>query len=106
MKTLFVYHLPPIDFWVGWKKEEDFIRDELDDVEFLAEYKQRKANAMVVAKEIGWEGDMREGPFIAGLPEDCEYMIAWKQDNNGNCFVATPHRLRWLEKNVIAMDNA
>jgi hypothetical protein len=56
-----------------------------------------------MALEAGWEGDIRHGsgPFVCPLPDgDCgsEYLIAWKQDNNGSTFIASPFCLPWLKR--------
>ncbi|MQX81527.1 hypothetical protein GHK80_36980 [Sinorhizobium medicae] len=57
--------------------------------------------AKAIAREAGLEGDMRSGPFVSALPNDdlgsfSDFIIAWKQDNNGATFVASPHELAWL----------
>jgi hypothetical protein len=56
---------------------------------------------------LGWEGDIRGGfgdsdggPWFAPLPisnGDIAYAVAWKQDNNGETFVASSISLPWLE---------
>ena len=56
--------------------------------------------ARQLGRRIGWEGDFR-GPISCPLPNgDCggEYLIAWKQDNNGATFVASPFALLWLQR--------
>lgn len=60
--------------------------------------RERTRNALKAARQIGWEGDIREGPFIAGFPNDPDatwaaYMIAWKQQNNGMSFICAPFPL-------------
>lgn len=67
-----------------------------------AAYEAFRNQAYELAKKVGWEGDIREGPYIAGLPthetaDDGHIMIAWKQDNNGDTFVVSPYKLPWLE---------
>jgi hypothetical protein len=50
---------------------------------------------------FGWEGYIREGPYRAPLPcgdPSCKYMVAWRQDNNGDTFIASPFHLPWLEE--------
>lgn len=109
---LFVYSLAPIDFWTGWLTEEQYLLQLAGEAirsenytatleQIAARYLQQKAAALSQAKSMGWEGDMREGPFIAGLPPDApgadgQIMIAWKQRNNGETFVVSPHPLPWL----------
>lgn len=105
---MFAYARAAIDFWPGWLAEEQFL-DQLkaiytsDDAEkATGEYEELKQSAFLLAKKVGWEGDIREGPFVAGLPTDMiandgKIMIAWKQDNNGDTFVVSPIKLAWLE---------
>jgi hypothetical protein len=103
---MIVYCLPPIDFWAGWQKISDVYRIETpDEVGFYEfrdpdEWRRLWAQAKPLAQRLGWEGDFREGPFVSVLPTgdcDCSILIAWKQDNNGTTFVASPYRLPWLE---------
>ena len=101
---MFAYALPPIDHWTGWKTEGEFLNDLNGDYLPLgeSEYLATKERALILARDAGWEGDMREGPFIAGLPthntgDDREVLIGWKQDNNGTTFIVSPYRLSWLE---------
>ncbi len=106
---MFAYARAAIDFWDGWQNEPEFLAslfkgyDLVEDAESaVSRYVKTLRKAKEVATHIGWEGDIREGPFIAGLPTsstgyDNQYMIAWKQDNNGDTFVFSPYRLPWLE---------
>lgn len=106
---MFAYSRAPIDFWPGWLKEDAYLaglgnvyRAEGEVESAIEHYNRQKARAFFLAGKVGWEGDVREGPFIAGLPtdepgEDGKVMIAWKQDNNGDTFVVSPLRLNWLE---------
>jgi len=63
--------------------------------------------AQAAAKEVDWEGDIRKGeqPYVSPLPHHddtiCEFLIAWKQDNNGSTFVASPYPLPWLEEQMV-----
>jgi hypothetical protein len=102
-----VYALGPIDNWTGWLPEEEFLQ--LEEPEYgrpnADDYHAFKKKAELRAAEAGWEGDIRNwrnGPFVAPLPVNygdgtIRYMIAWKQDNNGTTFVASPFPLPWLE---------
>jgi hypothetical protein len=102
---MFAYSRAAIDFWPGWMTEKQFeasLKAQMYDGAVREYYEFRDA-AFALAKKVGWEGDIREGPFIAGLPthdvgRDGRFMIAWKQDNNGDTFVVSPYRLPWLEK--------
>jgi len=71
-----------------------------------SQYAEFRRTAMELAREKGWEGDIRRGengPCVTALPfvDPEEYgkayhIIAWKQDNNGQTFVASPQQLPWL----------
>lgn len=94
--SLYVYELGPVDYWQGLIPIE-----QLAD-EYLARdlYRFAMRAAFMVAKSTSWEGDFREGPFAFGLPTgDCDaaLAVAWKQDNNGTTFVASPFPLPWLD---------
>lgn len=104
---LLVYALPPIDFWEGWTAERTFMASCLSDLNVdwglmrLGEYAKFRRDAMELAKRAGWEGDIRDGPYVAALPNgDCEspLMIAWKQSSNGDTFIVSPLLLPWLEE--------
>jgi len=111
---IYVYALvTPIDFWIGWHKPEDIVswsEGEAWSSGKIArwDYFPMLLMAQRIALEhLGWEGDIRkgEGPFISLIPskDSCtgEIIIAWKQDNNGQTFVASPYALPWL----VASDN-
>ncbi|PSS59873.1 hypothetical protein C6558_36235 [Ensifer sp. NM-2] len=100
---IFVYKLGPIDFWNGWLSAADFVA-ETENVD--ANYNEETflpfvEKAQDLARGIGWEGDMRSGPFVSALPNPdsgnlSDFILAWKQDNNGTTFVASPYELPWL----------
>ena len=105
---MFAYARSAIDFWPGWLSEDEF-KDHLSKRYFTPDapanawsaYEAFRYQAFELAKKVGWEGDIREGPFIAGLPthdtgDDGHFMIAWKQDNNGDTFVVSPYKLPWI----------
>jgi hypothetical protein len=101
---MFVYARSAIDYWPGWISEEAFLRELNDEYSVIdpADYQSLKQKAFELAHKVGWEGDIREGPFVAGLPPQgpeplSDIIIAWKQDNNGDTFIASPIRLSWLE---------
>lgn len=103
-----IYCVEPIDSWLGWSDEEQF-RSSLDrwcapanrNV-FWTLYEQFRDRSQELARDFEWEGDIREGPFIAGVPifpvrNVSLFMIAWKQRNDGRTFIASPVALPWLE---------
>jgi hypothetical protein len=111
---MYVYAIAPIDFWYGWTPLTVVLNDasnRADDRGF--EIKHRElfdfwAAAQKRARALGWEGDIRGcfgeldgGPWFAPLPVnnpgETAFMIAWKQDNNGDTFVASSIPLPWLQ---------
>lgn len=68
-----------------------------------SEWPELWESVQAAARQMGWEGDIREGPSVTVLPrEPGEYepghvIVAWKQHNNGTTFLASPIRLPWLE---------
>ncbi|MBF0449003.1 MAG: hypothetical protein HQL67_12440 [Magnetococcales bacterium] len=125
---MYVYSTPPIDFWDGWLSFRDELAKRVvwerqnpgkssepgtlvcgADYESIGKAEGMGSAALeellyramhIAARNHGWEGDIRDGPYIAGVPEG-EYcssvMVAWKQDNNGTTFIGSPVRLPWLE---------
>jgi hypothetical protein len=103
--AMYVYALSPIDFWEPWRTEDEYLaaisQDSYNGAGWRKAYDAFKDAALKLAQKAGWEGDMRQGPFIGGLPmdlDDARYCLAWKQDNNGTTFVAAPVELPWLGK--------
>jgi hypothetical protein len=98
---IFCYATGPIDFWTGWTKPDDLFPLHPDagglDRE---EFEDWLVRAEGLARDLGWEGNRSAGPFIAGLPASDsaggDYMVGWKQPNNGTTFIASPHPLSWL----------
>lgn len=48
------------------------------------------------AAKVRWDGDLRHLPSVSIRADDGPYLVA-KQDNNGDTFVVTSHRLPWAE---------
>ena len=102
---MIIYHLPPIDQWSGWQcPDKVFIGTEEDvDAHQSADWGELWTSVQKLALQMGWEGDVRDGPYVTVLPrEPLDYwpghvIIAWKQDNNGDTFLASPIHLPWLE---------
>lgn len=104
---MIVYHIPPIDDWTGWQEPSEVFRARVDNLisEWLdaAEWSPMWAKAQELANKAGWEGDIREGPYLTVLPYPPgppPIVIGWKQDNNGNTFIASPYELPWLDAEV------
>jgi hypothetical protein len=110
---LFVYCLNPIDAWAGWTPLREVLRsaqkNENGDGMLLDCWGCTSRGVMCryiaarsIARRVHCEGDIRHGcgPFMCPIPDGeytGEYLIAWKQNNNGTTFVASPFRLTWLE---------
>lgn len=107
------YITTPIDFWNGWTLFDDHIaglvrRIRAGDVQesVAAADELGTAYAMLssarwLAACLGWKGDMREGPYISGIPVSdgagsC-MALAFKQDQGGWTYVASDGPLPWLE---------
>jgi hypothetical protein len=106
--TLYLYQVAPIDFWFGWIPLRDVLIEALEQDEgeydgppdFGVLYDRLRRAKTLARQYLGWEGDMRSGPYFAPIPFETgfyEYLIAWKQDNNGTTYVASPVQLPWLE---------
>jgi hypothetical protein len=108
----FGYSIQPIDFGFRYLHTVDAFRDlvRLEDLDRaiglplemreLEAFERNLEAAKSLAKDLFWEGDFREGPFVFAIPGDLEmrYGFLWKQDNNGTTFVLSPEPLPYLEK--------
>jgi hypothetical protein len=104
---MFVYTVSPIDHWSFWVRLDAIPRtsgDRLDDFDGLDAVTRDEVEARLDAArptliKLGWEGDMRAGPFVTGFPAIDgwpEYLIGFKQDNNGETFIISPRSLPFL----------
>jgi hypothetical protein len=98
-----VYVLGPIDWWPAWTSLDAPLVEEFASESDRAGQRQQLEALLEYAKarfrEAGWEGDVRMGPFFAGLPTDDvtgEVMVGLKQGNNGTTFIWSPYELPWL----------
>jgi hypothetical protein len=102
--AMFVYAIQPIDFWNGWQNPSDLFRvsthEYSTDYHNPAEWGPAWTKAKELARQVGWEGDIREGPYVTVLPHSDggfpPFVIGWKQENNGDTFIAAPFELPWL----------
>jgi hypothetical protein len=103
---MLVYCIDPIDFWSGWHKPQDIFKVStqpwgMEGEHLPGEWASAWIKAQALARRLGWEGDCREGPYVTVIPGNgggpCPFIIAWKQDNNGTTFVASPVALPWLD---------
>ena len=109
-KKFYIYSLPPIDWWHGFQAVGDYIEhmkselnafgDTFNTTRFISDLMEL---APLFAR-AGWEGDIREGVYLAGLPTDepdTELIFALKQKNNGSTFIASPYRLPWIKEHEV-----
>lgn len=109
---LYCYHIPPIDYWFGaltgkqlFDSAWDVCGEDWGSIAAVCEQAaDLKGQAEAAFKRIDWEGDVREGPYYFALPGDTEMSIGYivKQENNGNCFVASPKPLPFLDSLAFA----
>lgn len=123
----FFYAVDPIDFWDGWMDKSAFLLSliEEDDEpppswltvsQNIARKLKRSQEilgafevaAKVVAPLIGWEGDIREGPYFSVLPGNSRdnnvcvpIIMAFKHNNNGTTFIASSYELPWLQEDAM-----
>jgi hypothetical protein len=101
-----LYAVGPVDHWGGWidleKHDVSEFADDYDGTE-PARLTKQVANLLDAAKLLaldhGWEGDMRQGPFLAAIPNDdngIDLVVGWKQDNNGTTFFGSSIELSHL----------
>lgn len=108
MRLKYVYVTNPIDVWPDlslWKVVDELEKDNLiKPSEILFDF----AKACVLASEVGWEGDFATYPRLMWLPNpsqgDWVYAFAWKQRNNGTCFVVSPIELVHLKEYEVNAD--
>lgn len=88
---IFVYSVEPIDDWAGWLEPEAFFLDQ-------ASWQEQWSTAQALARDLGFDGDIREGPFMTVLPHPLpqRILIAWKGGRDGICYIASPFELPWL----------
>ena len=100
----------PIDFWIGAMRSEEIVeaaQREGDRFGDDGQYRRSIVDLMNVIEQaahpvfrrLGWEGDIRSGPywfFVPHQPFDVSLGYALKQDNNGQTFVAVPEVSRDL----------
>lgn len=72
---LYCYEMAPIDFWWGALTAKQLLDTaEMQDVESLANRARFLAEIQSAAhlgfKKLGWEGDIREGPFFFAIPTE------------------------------------
>jgi hypothetical protein len=105
---MFVYSCEPCDWWHGWRKPEEVVgfpgrgdaegyEGAISPEEWVTVWRLAQEGAQL----IGWEGDIRRGeggPWVTMLPMpgNVTWLVAWKQDNNGTTFIASPVALPWL----------
>lgn len=101
-QIIYVYRVAPIDDFHLWVSPSTIFNETgTDDFRLLDEFNEVFDVGKIAARFLGWEGDMREGPYVSMLPShdsgsSSPFLIAWKQDNNGDCFIISPYLLPWI----------
>ena len=104
--TIYVYCVSPIDDFHLWTEAVQYLNQKVTKDFFSTsefnEFNEVFGIGKMAARLLGWEGDIREGPFVSMLPSydsgsNSPFIIAWKQDNNGTCFIVSPYLLPWIE---------
>lgn len=123
VSNMYVYSIDnPIDFFGGMAELTDYFektyRTLLENREEEHVYDITKKEILKVIKCLidstiavketkfidhnQWEGDIRGSqPYIFFLPNgdlDVSIGFVFKQDNNGDCFIACQHSLPWLQR--------
>lgn len=98
--NFYIYERDPIDDWTGY--DWLFLEDLLVDIKWV---NLLNHTFTLLKRYSNWEGDIRQGPFIAMFPGDeCEFnsfVVLLKQDNNGNTYVVSRHPLENLNDCLI-----
>lgn len=100
--TWSLVRINPIDlFWDELQDVDSYIKDAYRAKRHTPSISEIYAELSAVkrwAKECGWEGDFTQGPKIFFYPADgiMAHGFVFKQCNNGDTFVAAPHRLEHL----------
>ncbi|WP_341020752.1 hypothetical protein [Brevundimonas diminuta] len=102
-----VYAAAPIDFWQGWQHTSTAVTLARDENGLPPDLKINRDDfapffqtVKELAHELGWEGDMSQGPFVSMLPDIKSgggYLVAaFKQSNNGVTFIGSQVELPYL----------
>jgi len=96
----YIYERDPIDDWSGydWLFMEDLILNK--------KWLNLLYHTLTLLKRYSnWEGDIREGPFIARLPGDeydvSSFVVLLKQDNDGATYIVSRYSLENLSEYLI-----
>jgi hypothetical protein len=104
----FFYSVGPIDHFDGCMTIDEFkaaadksdSEREPDGYSMLENIIEVERIAKREFVEIGWEGDIRQGPYIFSIPDpgccSMHWGIVLKHDSNGQTFIASPVELPWL----------
>ena len=109
MPEVHIYKIAPMDHWIGWREEYDFLNDleKLDDDSYgaaIQAYEAFNVHAYHKACKAGLGAETYDGPYVAALPTsdgEIRLVMAWKQENNGTTFIASPVSLEHLEDDAV-----
>jgi hypothetical protein len=115
----YVYERGPIDWWWGWSPVSE-LKAQPEDVGSTSPYdaeapwhghRNMTLEAVVdhalarIRADGRWEGDISQGPYIAGLVPpnadsyaESEVIVGLKQSNNGTVYVWSPRLLAYLDE--------
>ena len=100
---MFVYKIPPIDYWDGWLSEDEYLaRAKAHKNQLKDDIRKSKQESLIKAiQELECKGGAYEGYFLSAIPRGDGtnghgFLLAWKQLENGSTFVASPYELPWL----------
>jgi hypothetical protein len=105
-----VYQIPPMDAgWNFWStletvRSESLLVDICGGDENIYDYELRDFDRILLeassaAQGMGWNGEFRIDPHVFWLPDFGvpKYGFAWKEENNGTTYVASPQSLPHLD---------
>lgn len=112
-KQVYAYEAGIIDYWCGWltfdemykKIKEGAINTGGDgNVEYAIQgFLLFIHKVYLAAVDLGWEGDIREGPYFTVYPGGeigsgvWPLVMSWKQDNNGVSFLGSEIQLHIIK---------
>ena len=106
---MIVYELGPIDSWRGWQDIDVMFGTPNKDMPHegpispltLVCFAAEAFHA--AATHLAWDGDIRGWDIRATVlpgaddPNGLAFLLAWKQNSDATTYIASPHRLPWIE---------
>src|SRR3954454_7143773 len=111
MDSMYIYTLAPVDCWEGdWVGMDEFVRTHPELGLAAIRFAMEAAAVAAGCSSGGWEGDIRGDDLYATSYDRLilteyqelvfrpEIIVAWKQDNNGQTFVASRFPINALDR--------